>query len=327
MQTFQHLTWSAKSQLSWLDGKTKQRFDKTLDSKVEVWVGQDSTFYRIEMPIISESNELEKRKEEIELRKSCAIFQDYDCRDPGLNGNWEVCNINVIPAFGDTRTSDVNYLQFPMNELATRLMLLGKTPTVWNELKFEIGPGKFELSTWDQVNNRGKLKSQPAMWTLYRGTFSEHMLSKISITNGFDSSPLRSIRDIKFMGDQIVGFTRTDDTIQAENLLLPKSVTKFELMKEDSGVPDISFKKGADVFDFRLCPPVALNQFPNLDCKPKTYKWGSETADMKSLTRLMEAGFNTPPPPKSNGVSPLFVGIGIVAVVVFAGSFWKLKRK
>lgn len=328
MENFQHLTWSITSSQEWREsGGAAQTFQKEIESTIEVWVGQTSTFYRVNSPIINESNNLELQRQEFELRSNFAIMQTFDCRNTRSHDKWDVCFVQVIPAFGDPRISDVNLLQFPLTELFTRLMLLGKVPTNWNELQFENGADKFSLKTWDEVKKTSKLKSDPRGWTKYSGSFVNHKLVGVSITNGYGGRALRNYDHIQFDGNQIVKFTRSDETIQSKRLTSPRLVSQFELKSVDNNPPNIEFKKGATVFDFRHCNPVALNQFPDKTCPPKTYKWSGDVADMKTLATLDVAGFNIPPPPKQNPISPMFIGITVVAGLIGLASFFKLRKR
>ena len=328
MENFQHLIWNVKTSQEWRESSVaSQTFQKEIESTIEVWVGQTSTFYRVNSPIINESNGLELQRQEIELRPKYAIMQTFDCRKPHSQDKWDVCFVQIIPSFGDPRISDVNLLQFPFTELFTRQMLLGKVPTNWNELQFETGADKFTLSTWDDVNKTSKLKSQPGIWTKYSGSFVNHKLTGVSISNGFDGRALRNFDHIEFNSNQIVKFTRSDETIQSKKLLSPRLVSQFELKSEDTNPPNVEFKKGATVFDFRHCNPVPLNQFPDKTCPPKTYKWSGDVADMKTLSTLDVAGFNIPPPPKQNPISPIFIGITIVAGLIGLVSFFKLRKR
>jgi hypothetical protein len=131
-----------------------------------------------------------------------------------------------------------------------------------------------------------------------------------------------SYTDMVWQGDKLVAFTFKDMSVQSQKLTLPSATCQYRLVEDSSEPNGVKFEKGMRVIDYRMCKPVALADFPNRACAPKTYTFNGALPKVGQLESTKDAML--PPDPNEAEGHPLPLlpfGLGILLIVSLAGVF------
>jgi hypothetical protein len=298
---------------------------KTGISTWDVWDSEKSLDLRIQTPTLNEKGDLVFQKMESILSDHYAILQYYDCTTPSSPKELTVCSLQVIPSFGNSREYEVNELQAPYVSAWGRSLLTGKLPLVVDGIKVAIGPRiiykNYGSSTTELMVPTSKFAFH---WT---ANYKDGKVTSLTKCNGFNGNELHTFRNIKWNHNRIGSFELAELSIQARKLVRPRTTIKFDLVSVDNSSSDVRPFKGARVFDYRLCPPVPLNSFPNKDCAPKTYECKGSLPSLAELKNAEDAGLNRPEPQGAHSAPIWIITAFLVILLTGVIPVWRSRTR
>jgi hypothetical protein len=151
-------------------------------------------------------------------------------------------------------------------------------------------------------------------WT---ASYKNGKMNTLTELNGHDSKPLRRFSELTFRNSKIVHFKHEEQTVQALGIMRPTASQEATLVKEDSAPSPIRIAKGMKVQDYRICDPVALNDFPDKTCPPKAYVFSGSLPTVEELQGFGSATFAEPVKVAANH-APIFIVIAPVLLLACA---------
>jgi hypothetical protein len=299
----------------------------TGDTSADVWIGPREVWFRVEGLALTPKNELERYKREFALIDNYAVLQQYDCGSSSTEKALSVCSIRVIPTFGPSREWDVNELQYPTDNSWVRMLMMGRIPDHWDGLPMRKDGSDILFKTYG--NNRDRVLTPSTDLALYyRAYYTANRISGIDEYNAWDNSVIRAFRDIRWDGNRITRFRVFEESPQAKKVSRP--VTTLTAVLETVGEEPcpVKLKKGATLFDYRLCKPVAFGKFPDRSCPPKFYKYIDGLKSIEELEALDEALFPPRPENLSNAIPAWLVfAIGCTLLGAAGCMFWFVRLR
>jgi hypothetical protein len=328
----EHLRWEQTVQITYrpdyLSAGMKGQAPKGPVTKLsgrgyhDVWISPEQTVYRLSIPAILESGKIGYQERDVVLTRDYAAVQDANESKPGHPDELHVGLIEIIRPFGDPRTYDVNQLQGPQDTFWTRTLMTGHLPASYDGIPLSYDGHR---AIWKNYGSSQLKLTVPTSKYAFEET-AEYVNGKVNSIveiNSFNDQPLMALKNLAWKEGRITAFDY-EAPIVTQNFALPTSNDHYQLVSVDQDPCPVKLQQGARVFDYRLCPSVALNDFPPKGHAPKTYRLHDRLPTLAELQSEQDAGLPSEAPKALHQI-PWWTCL--LAAIFFAGAFCALFAK